>query len=170
MAALSEWIIIIAGALAVALLIKTFVLQAFFIPSSSMERTLLIGDRVLVNKLSYRFHEVHRGDVVVFSRPQGETDPRVHDLIKRVIALPGEMVESRDGHIMINGRELTEPYLHAVETVNVSPQRIPANHLWVMGDNRVNSADSRVFGPIPRSLVVGRAFVRLWPLTTVGLL
>ena len=163
--------IIVTGALAVALLIKAFVLQAFYIPSESMKPTLMVKDRVVVNKLSYHFHEVQRGDIVVFSRPPGEDDPRVHDLIKRVIALPGETIESRDGQIMIEGRVLREPYLMArFSTLNVERQTVPPNHYWVMGDNRTNSKDSRVFGPIPRSLIVGRAFVRLWPLSSVSLL
>jgi signal peptidase I len=163
--------IIVTGALAVALLIKAFVLQAFYIPSESMKPTLLVKDRVVVNKLSYHFHEVQRGDIVVFSRPPAEDDPRVHDLIKRVIALPGETVESRDGQIKIDGRALREPYLMAqFSTVNVERQIVPPNHYWVMGDNRTNSKDSRVFGSIPRSLIVGRAFVRLWPLSSLSLL
>jgi signal peptidase I len=166
----TEWIIIVAGALAVAFLIKTFILQAFYIPSSSMTNTLKIGDRVLVNKLSYKMHDVHRGDIVVFERPPGEEDRSVRDLIKRVIALPGETVDARDGHILINGRLLREPYLDDVQTSGVTQQTIPPNHYWVMGDNRINSKDSRVFGPIAKSLIVGRAFVRLWPLSSVHLL
>jgi len=170
-AAVTEWVLIVSAALAVALFIKAFVLQAFYIPSGSMERTLMISDRVLVNKLSYRMHDVHRGDIVVFERPQGEDDPRVHDLIKRVIALPGETVESRDGRILINGRALDEPYLHDPNvTTGVEAQRVPANHYWVMGDNRTNSKDSRSFGAIPDKLIVGRAFIRLWPLSHVRLL
>jgi signal peptidase I len=170
-AAVIEWVLIVSAALAVALFIKAFVLQAFYIPSGSMERTLMISDRVLVNKLSYRMHDVHRGDIVVFARPAGEDDPRVHDLIKRVIALPGETVESRDGRILINGHALDEPYLRdANETTGVEATRIPANHYWVMGDNRTNSKDSRSFGAIPDNLIVGRAFVRLWPLNHIHLL
>jgi signal peptidase I len=170
-AAITEWVLIVSAALAVALFIKAFVLQAFYIPSGSMERTLMISDRVLVNKLSYRVHDVHRGDIVVFERPVGEDDPRVHDLIKRVIALPGETVESRDGRILINGQALTEPYLRdANETTGVESTRIPANHYWVMGDNRTNSKDSRSFGAIPDRLIVGRAFVRLWPISHIHLL
>ena len=170
-AAVIEWVLIVSAALAVALFIKAFVLQAFYIPSGSMERTLMISDRVLVNKLSYRMHDVHRGDIVVFERPPGEDDPRVHDLIKRVIALPGETVESRDGHIFINGRALNEPYIPpTIETTGVEPTRIPADHYWVMGDNRTNSKDSRSFGPIDDDLIVGRAFVRLWPLSHIQLL
>src|SRR6202011_534587 len=107
-----EWVVIIAAALAVALVVKTFLFQAFFIPSESMEPTLKPGDRVLVNKLSYHLHPIHRGDIVGFTRPPGEAgDPAIKDLIKRVIALPGESIEQRDGNVFINGRQLKEPYL-----------------------------------------------------------
>jgi signal peptidase I len=166
-----EWIVIVAAALITALLIKTFLLQAFYIPSASMDPTLKIHDRVLVNKLSYHFHEVHRGDIVVFKRPPGERDANIKDLIKRVIALPGETVEGRDGHVMIDGRILHEPYVPPDKpTDNFGPLKIAKNHYWVMGDNRTNSKDSRVFGPIPRSLIVGRAFIRVWPVTAITLL
>ena len=166
-----EWIVIVAAALITALLIKTFLLQAFYIPSASMDPTLKIHDRVLVNKLSYHFHEVHRGDIVVFKRPPGEHDVNIKDLIKRVVALPGETVEGRDGHVLIDGRILHEPYVPPNTTTdNFGPTKIAKNHYWVMGDNRTNSKDSRVFGPIARSLIVGRAFIRVWPLSKISLL
>src|SRR5579864_7978454 len=96
-----EWVVIVVAALLAALLIKTFLLQAFYIPSDSMNPTLVQRDRVLVNKLSYHFHDVHRGDIVVFTRPPGENDPQIKDLIKRVIGLPGDTIEGRDGQILI---------------------------------------------------------------------
>jgi signal peptidase I len=165
-----EWVVIAGGALLVAFVIKTFLLQAFYIPSLSMAPTLQINDRVLVNKLSYDLHEVNRGDLVVFESPPNEGS-ETKDLIKRVIALPGETVESRDGQILINGQILDEPYLdRGVTTGAVDPVTVPADHLWVMGDNRANSRDSRFFGPIPEELVIGRAFVRVWPITDIGLL
>jgi signal peptidase I len=165
-----EWVVIAGGALLVAFVIKTFLLQAFYIPSLSMAPTLKINDRVLVNKLSYDLHPVHRGDVVVFKSPPNEGS-QIKDLIKRVIGLPGETVESRDGHILINGQVLNEPYLGPdVLTGPVEKTTIPPDHYWVMGDNRPNSRDSRFFGTIPKSLIVGRAFVRVWPLNALDLL
>jgi signal peptidase I len=165
-----EWVVIAGGALLVAFVIKTFLLQAFYIPSLSMAPTLKINDRVLVNKLSYDLHPIHRGDVVVFLSPPNE-GANTKDLIKRVIGLPGETVESRDGHILINGQVLKEPYLGAdVVTGPLEKITIPPGHYWVMGDNRPNSRDSRFFGPIPKSLIVGRAFVRIWPVTALNLL
>ena len=166
-----EWILIVAAALVTALLIKTFLLQAFYIPSASMSPTLEVHDRVLVNKLSYHFHEVHRGDIVVFKRPPGERDANIKDLIKRVVALPDETVEGRDGHVLVDGRVLHEPYVPPNRpTDNFGPVKIAKNHYWVMGDNRTNSKDSRIFGSIPRSLIVGRAFIRVWPISAITLL
>jgi signal peptidase I len=168
-----EWVVIIGAALLAAFLIKTFLIQAFYIPSESMVPTLKNGDRVLVNKLSYNLHDVHRGDIVVFERPPSEpTDPQIKDLIKRVIALPGETVSGDEsGHVLINGKLLNEPYLPAgVTTTGLQQFKIPAHHYWVMGDNRSNSKDSRYFSAISDSLIVGRAFIRVWPLSSFGLL
>jgi signal peptidase I len=173
---LVEWVAIIAGALVVAFVVKTFLVQAFYIPSSSMEPELRISDRVLVNKLSYRLHDVNRGDLVVFERPRCDgADPVVKDLIKRVIALPGETVEGRDGRVFVDNRALAEPYLPPGQTTSeFGQQKIPPGHVWVMGDNRDNSKDSRVLcggaTPIPESLIVGRAFVRVWPISSLSLL
>jgi signal peptidase I len=166
-----EWVLIVFGALAVAVVVKTFLIQAFFIPSLSMYSTLDKGDRVLVNKLSYHLHDIHRGDVVVFERPPGVPDTGIKDLIKRVVGLSGDTVESRDGHVYVNDRLLAEKYLDkGVTTVNLTRQTIPEHHIFVMGDNRSNSEDSRVFGPIDEDLVVGRAFVLVWPLPQIHFL
>jgi signal peptidase I len=162
-----EWLLIVGGALITALLVKTFLLQAFFIPSLSMSPTLEEGDRVLVNKLSYDLHDVHRGDLVVFERPPAEPTG-IKDLIKRVVALPGETIEARDGNVYVNGEPLDESYLEdGVRTDNLPRQVVPDGHLFVMGDNRANSYDSRMFGAIDADLVVGRAFMRVWPLTNI---
>jgi signal peptidase I len=166
-----EWVVVLGGALLVAFVVKTFLIQAFYIPSSSMESTLLIGDRVLVNKLSYDFGEVERGDIVVFERPPQDTgNPEIKDLIKRVIGLPGETVELRDGEIFIDGKRLQEPYLRANDGATLEAKKIPAGQYWVMGDNRGQSKDSRFFGPISEDLIVGRAFVRIWPISAFKLL
>ena len=160
-----EWVAIVAGALIVALLVKTFLIQAFYSPSLSMYSTLDKGDRVLVNKLSYHLHDVHRGDIVVFERPKNVPDTGIKDLIKRVVGLPGDTIESKDGDVYINGHKLKEPYLdRGVRTVNLSRQKIPRDEVFVMGDNRGNSEDSRIFGPIDEDLLVGRAFIRVWPI------
>jgi len=170
-----EWVVIIAGALIVALVVRTFLIQPFYIPSASMEPELEIHDRVLVNKLSYHLHDIHRGDIVVFKRPKCEGgEPAVKDLIKRVIGLPGEQVQGQGGAVYIDGRRLEEPYLPAgTTTSDFGPVTVPAHHIWVMGDNRSNSKDSRFLcdnGPtfIARGEVVGRAFVRVWPPSRLG--
>lgn len=166
-----EWVAVIVGALVVALVVKTFLIQAFYIPSESMVPTLKVGDRVLVNKLSYRTGDIERGDVVVFDRPGGPGADGIEDLIKRVVALPGETVEGRDGRVHIDGRPLEESYLPpGVETSTFPPYEVPEDHVWVMGDNRGGSDDSRRFKAVPIDDVVGRAFVIIWPFTEVGTL
>lgn len=166
-----EWVGVIVGALLVALLIKTFLLQAFYIPSRSMEPTLRIGDRVLVNKLSYKVHDINRGDIVVFERPKDEPPDAIKDLIKRVIGLPGETISTQNGQVYIDGRPLDEPYLpDGTVTDNLPPTKVPDGEVFVMGDNRGDSRDSRYFGPIDEGLIVGRAFVRIWPVTHLGFL
>ncbi len=174
-----EWIVVIAGAVIVALIIKAFLIQAFYIPSRSMEPTLEINDRVLVNKLSYKLHDVNRGDIVVFERPASERESEIKDLIKRVIALPGEQVVIKDNAVYIDGQRLVEPYLQPGIPITNGPSEpwrcteeqpctVPEDSVWVMGDNRTDSRDSRYFGPIPEDTVVGRAFVRIWPLDRVA--
>lgn len=168
---LVEWVVVVGGALIIALVIKTFLLQAFFIPSSSMVSTLNIGDRVLVNKLSYRLHDVNRGDIIVFERPEGEADSEIQDLIKRVVGLPGDTVEGQNGQVLINGEPLDEPYLdEGVTTGDFDPVVVPEGHLFMMGDNRGDSRDSRFFGPIAEETIVGRAFFRVWPLGDISTL
>jgi signal peptidase I len=171
-----EWGLLIVAALVIALLVKTFLFQAFYIPSDSMVPTLKKNDRVIVNKLSYKFHQVHRGDIVVFSTPKGADgkpiDPTIKDLVKRVIGLPGETVSEKNGHILIDGKALDEPYLPAgtvSDCASFQAQCFPtaplgADRYWVMGDNRAGSRDSRYFGAIKKSEIVGRVFVRIWPI------
>jgi len=186
-----EWVVLIAAALAIAFLIKTFLFQAFYIPSASMEPTLNIGDRVLVNKLSYDFHDVRRGDIIVFKAPPGERTAGIQDLVKRVIGLPGETVtERRDGtttDVYINGRRLREPYLPAGASTppevsgGVPPGCgtpasgdpgcvVPQGRVFVLGDNRNQSKDARTFGPITESSIIGRVFVKIWPLGSLSFL
>ncbi|HZT67635.1 MAG TPA: signal peptidase I [Acidimicrobiales bacterium] len=168
----AEWVLVIVAALAAAFLVKTFVLQTFFIPSASMEPTLMIGDRVFVNKLAYNFHPVHRGDIVVFTLPPGESaGPNIDDLIKRVIGLPGDTIEAIGGRVYINGKVLNEPYLPRGTVTTLLPKQVvPKGRYFLLGDNRTDSKDSRFFGAIDEKLLVGRAFVRVWPLSRLGLL
>ncbi len=188
---LIELPILILVALVVAVLIKTFFVQAFFIPSGSMIPTLEVDDRVMVNKLSYTFGEPDRGDIVVFDSPFAaaskdqsfveaawtavkeslgiQTALVPDDLIKRIIALPGETIEIKDNRVFIDGVPIDEPYLSpGVIMQDFGPQTIPDEMVFVMGDNRSSSQDSRKFGSIPQDSIVGRAFVRLWPFDRFG--
>jgi signal peptidase I len=175
-----EWTIILIIVLLCTVVLRTYVVQSFSIPSLSMYPTLQVGDRIIVNKLSYDIHGIHRGDIVVFARPPLE-DQEYADLVKRVIGLPGETISSKDGHIYINGKRLDEPWLppgpdsytgalpgDAHPQFNLpGPVKIPAGEYYVMGDNRTDSEDSRFFGPIPKSLIVGRAVAVVWPLSHI---
>ena len=169
-----EWLLVLVLALVLAIGVRTYVAQMFFIPSGSMLPTLQIGDRIVVDKLSYRLHPVERGDIVVFRRPPLELADYA-DLVKRVVGLPGDTVASVDGRIMINGRFLAEPWLpdpppetlpsplSAPYSLN-HPYRVPAGEYFVMGDNRTDSEDSRYFGPIAKGLIVGKMAFKVWPL------
>jgi signal peptidase I len=183
-------------ALVLAILLKTFVVQAFYIPSSSMEPTLLIGDRVLVTKTAYLYREPRRGEVVVFSEDLdvededgnllmgtlqslasglGVTEPSERDFIKRIIGLPGETIEMRGGVVLIDGEPIPEAtstdggYLSRPDLTDFGPVTVEEGHYFMMGDNRPNSADSRYgLGQIPRDQILGRAFVIIWPLGSAG--
>jgi signal peptidase I len=187
---LQELPILIIVALVIAILVKTFVMQAFFIPSGSMENTLHIGDRVLVVKFLYRFTEPKYPDIVVFKSPldSGPAEPQRNligrigneiveglglksseqDFIKRVIATEGQTVEVKVGSVYVDNRKLNEPYRHDTEPLpDYGPTLVPKGQVFVMGDNRQNSEDSRVFGPIPNSSIIGRSFVLIWPLDRI---
>ncbi len=162
-----DWLVVIAVALLVAFVVRTFVLAHFVVEGESMYSTLDTNDRVFVNKLSYRLHDPNRGDVVVLHQVTGASE---RDLIKRVIGLPGETVEVRNCTVLIDGRVLNEPYLDP-EVVTptdcggdyVLDGVVPDGHVFVMGDNRGGSQDSRVIGTIDDDDLVGRAFVVFWP-------
>jgi signal peptidase I len=182
----SRWLIELVGvvlvAVLVAFLLRTFVVATYSIPSGSMEPTLKIGDRIVVNKLSYHLHGVDRGNIVVFSTPPTENcaGPPVSDLVKRVIGLPGEIISLSDGHVLINGRVLPETYLPPSVRDDTYPGpggadyslhhafHIPSGDVYVMGDNRSESCDSRYWGPIAESTIVGKVDLRIWPLSRLG--
>jgi len=161
----AEWIVVLLVAVGAAFGVRIWVAQTYLIPSASMEPTLMIGDRILVDKLSYHLHGVGRFDIVVFAKPPKEdADPSITDLVKRVIGLPGDVISSRGGQVYIDGRLLHEPFLPpGTVTTGIVTQKVPPNEYFVMGDNRSDSQDSRYFGPISRSLLVGRVVLRIWP-------
>jgi len=179
----SRWIVELVGvvvvAVAVALLLRTFVVATYSIPSGSMEPTLQIGDRIVVDKLSYHLHGMGTGDIIVFSTPATENcaGPPVADLVKRVIGLPGETISLSGGRVNINGHVLPEPWLPPATRTETEPgpsvrpdslhhpYRIPAGDVYVMGDNRTFSCDSRYWGPLAESKIVGKVDLRIWPLS-----
>ena len=173
-----EWGIVLVVALTVAVVVRAFIFSPFYIPSSSMEPGLQINDRILVNKLSYKVHDVHRQDVVVFDAPPGvDFGPNVKDLVKRVIGLPGDTVQLSECTVLINGTPLSEPYVKnpnpgacgptafsAASAPDVDGKvHVPAGYVLVLGDNRGNSDDGRTWGFLDENLIVGRAFVIYWP-------
>ncbi|MDA8262918.1 MAG: signal peptidase I [Actinomycetota bacterium] len=156
----------------IAVLIRLFVFQSFFIPSGSMIPTLQIGDRIVVSKLSFDLGGVQRGDIVVFRRPAADTvDPGIEDLVKRVVGLPGETIWSSKGHVYIDGKMLSEPYLPPGDlTYHIKRQTIPKGDYFLMGDNRGDSYDSRYFGPVPGSLFIGKVVLRFYPFSRFAVL
>lgn len=172
-----EYVVLAVVAIAVALLIQAFLVKPYRIPSESMEDTLLIGDRVLVDRVSWRFSEPQRGDITVFHSPM--VGPV---LIKRVVGMPGDEISLKDGAVYVNGKLLDEPYVRTVggETAPTEPfdnglpwslqqpYTVPPGNYFMMGDNRTDSGDSREFGPVPRGQLVGKAFARYWPPGRIG--
>lgn len=169
-----EWAALVAVAVLVAFGLRAYVIESFSIPSVSMSPTLQVGDRVVVNRLSYHLHAVHRGDIIVFSPPATENcgGPRPAHLIKRVIGLPGERISSSGNTVLIDGRPLAQPWLPKPDPLGpaIKPYTIPAGDYYVLGDNRDDSCDSRFWGPVPRKLIVGEAFLRAWPISRIGTL
>jgi signal peptidase I len=174
--------ILLVVAIVVAVVVRAFVLQTFWIPSQSMENTLLVNDRVLVNKLIYYFRSPHRGEVAVFDAPPNWRNGSDEDIIKRVIGVPGDRIVCCDDQqrLVVNGQPLDEPYLYrsAGGVADVASQQpfdvvVPTGRFWMMGDHRSDSADSRehyirggdlVAATIPEDSIIGRAFVIFWPL------
>ena len=193
---IAEWPALLVVAVLIAVSVRALVAQAFYIPSISMAPQLQVNDRIVVSKLSYRLHEPRRGDIVVFDCPPlaqcaqrpppsnpvgravgavlegvGLRQPSTDEYIKRVVGLPGEVVEGRGGDVYVDGRRLVEPYLpKGSATSTFPPTLVPEGALWVMGDNRSNSTDSRIFGAVRTDTVVGRAVMRVWPPSTAAFL
>lgn len=160
-----EVVLIVGAAFVLALVIQQFVVKPFYIPSESMEPTLVEGDRVLVNRFVYRFSEPKRGDVVVFHPPIAPDE----DYIKRVVAVGGDSVEVKEGKLFVNGVPQVEPYLNEQEIQGVFPlETVPEGYIFAMGDNRNRSGDSRVFGPVSLDAILGEGFLIYWPPGKIG--
>lgn len=151
---------------------RTYAFQTFYIPSGSMEPTLQIGDRIIVNKLAITWGTIHVGDIVVFKAPPAEDcgEP-VTDLVKRVIGVPGDSLKSEGNTIYVNNKPLDETWTHTEPLGGaITPITLKANQYFMMGDNHSDSCDSRMWGTVPRSDIIGKAFVRIWPLSRIGFL
>lgn len=156
------YLIVVVIAVAFSLTLRTFIFEPFIVPTPSMEPTLLVGDKVIVNKLSYRWGKIGRGDLVVFYSP---TEPG-KELVKRAIGLPGEEITlTTEGQILINGQNMEENYFTPPSNTSYQNQTIilGQEEYFVMGDNRQNSLDSRYFGPIPKSIIFGKLVFIYWP-------
>ncbi|TCP70680.1 signal peptidase I [Baia soyae] len=155
-----DWAIALIAALALALLIRGFVLEPFHVSGPSMQDTLASNDKVMVNKLIYKVRDPKQGEVVIF-----HSKDKV-DLIKRIVALPGETVEVKNNQLLVNGKEVKESYLgSSTKTTDFAPVKVPNGQVFVLGDNRSNSTDSRVFGPVSTSEIVGKASFVYWPMS-----
>ena len=152
-------------------LIKPFVVEAFRVPTESMVPTLQVGDRFLANKFVYHFTDPERGDIVVFDSVDEDVDEA---LVKRVVGLPGDVVRVEGGTLFVNGEPQDEPYLNTDVVPDLTPPygptTVPEGKVFVLGDNRGNSGDSRFFGFVPTETVKGEAFLRFWPLTRAGIM
>lgn len=171
---LTEWVIALAFAVVLATGLRAFVFEVFFVPTTSMVPTLAAYDRILVQKAFFSWHDVRQGDILVFRSPPGEASrcggPPDPDLVKRVIALPGQTIYSQGNSVYVDGRKLAEPYLPRYDPLGPpiphasasSPFRVPAGDFYMMGDNRAISCDSRYWGPIKGTSIVGRVIVLIW--------
>jgi signal peptidase I len=164
---LFDWTETIVVAFILALIIRAFFVQVFWIPSGSMEPTLDIGDRIVVNKIIYNFREPRRFEVLVF-RGISSAGEAKKDLIKRLVGLPGETFEVKNGTLFVNGLPLEEKHSMNQDYADFGPVIIPPDAYFVMGDNRAASADSRYWGFLPRKNLIGPAFLRIWPLAKIG--
>lgn len=174
-----EWVVVLAVAAAMALLLRAYVVQTYFIPSLSMYPTLLEGDHILVLKAAYDFTSPATGDVIVFKAPAKEhamcDDPTVQDLVKRIIATPGETVASQGNTIYLDGKPLDQSWQHVAQLGTqiaplAHPIKVPANDYFVMGDNHPESCDSRVWGFVPRGDIIGKAILIYWPVSRLSIL
>lgn len=159
-------------ALVLSLGLRHFVAEARYIPTGSMLPTLQVNDHLVIEKISYRFHDPQRGDIIVFmpSKQLQEQNPEIFKdaFIKRVIGLPGETIEVKNGTVFVNGEPLTENYTAAPPEYVYGPEVVPSDSYLVLGDNRNNSLDSHIWGYVPRENIIGRASVRIWPPNRVG--
>ena len=167
--AITEWFVVLVVVVAASILIRTFAFQTFFIPSKSMEPTLYEGNRIMINKLSVEFGTINIGDVVVFKAPPGveqDCGDAVTDLVKRVIGLPGDRLTSVGNTIYVDGKPLDQKWsVYPTMGTPIGHITVPKGEYFMMGDNHANSCDSRTWGAVPRADIIGKVFVKFWPLS-----
>jgi len=163
-----EYAQVLVVALVLALVLKATVVEAFVVPTSSMEPTIQIGDRFFSNKVTYRFHPPRSGDIVIFAPPSSATENQDIPFVKRVIGVEGDLIEIRDGNLYLNDRTMEEKYIKETPRYHYGPMKVPKDSLFVLGDNRNNSHDSHAWGFVPVKNVKARAMLRFWPLNRIG--
>ena len=164
-----EWFVILVAAVLISVLVRTFVFETYFVPSDSMYPTLHVGDRIIVDKLSVDLGTINTGDIVVFKAPAAvakDCNDNVADLVKRVIGVPGDVLTSKGNTIYINGKALKEKWLHTEPLGGaIGHVHLKAGQYFMVGDHHFNSCDSRMWGIVPRSSIIGKVFLRIWPLS-----
>lgn len=163
---LTEWVLIIIIAFLLSIVIRNYIVDTRIVPTGSMLPTIQLQDRLIVDRLFYKFDTLNRGDIIVFKAP--ETAYEDKDLVKRIIALPGEKVEVREGKVWIEGKSLNEPYVESAADYNYGPVTVPQDSYFVLGDNRTQSKDSHIWGFLPSKNILGRVWIRYWPLARFG--
>ncbi|NLI91919.1 MAG: signal peptidase I [Peptococcaceae bacterium] len=163
---LLEWVIIIAVAFVLSIVIRNYVVDTRIVPTGSMLPTIQLQDRLIVDRLFYKYDTIKRGDIIVFEAPESAQEDK--DLVKRVIGLPGEKVEVKNGKVYIGDKALNEPYIMATPDYNYGPVTVPADSYFMLGDNRRASKDSHIWGFLPANKILGRVWIRYWPLDKFG--
>jgi signal peptidase I len=166
MKSLFEWVVIIAIAFVLSLVIRNFLIDTRIVPTGSMLPTIQLEDRLIVDRFFYKHSTIARGDIIVFTAPPQAQEDK--DLVKRVIGLPGEKVEVKNGKVYINDKALNEPYIMDTPDYHYGPVTVPADSYFMLGDNRRASKDSHIWGFLPKSDILGRVWIRYWPLNKFG--
>ncbi|MGI5901007.1 MAG: signal peptidase I [Desulfitobacteriia bacterium] len=161
-----EWILIIVIAFILSLVIRHFFIDTRIVPTGSMLPTIQLNDRLIVDRFFYKFKPIERGDIVVFKAPDNSMEDK--DLVKRVIGLPGETVEIKNGKVYINDRPLNEPYVEYQANYEYGPEKVPEGTYFMLGDFRSESKDSHIWGFLPEEKIIGKVWIRYWPLENIG--
>lgn len=168
MKSLMEWVVIIAVAFVLSIIIRNYAIDTRIVPTGSMLPTIQLNDRLIVDRIFYKFDDFKRGDIIVFEAP--ETSDEELDLVKRLIGLPGEKVEIKNGKVFIEDKPLNEPYIMEPPNYEYGPVTVPEDSYFMLGDNRTASKDSHIWGFVPSDKILGRVWIRYWPLNKFGAL